>query len=192
VDLVGNYEGGLVLVYSAITSLDGYTTDPEGNFEWSAPDEEVHAFINDLERPIGTYLYGRLLYEVMHYWETVNLAEQSAAERDFAGIWRSADKIVYSASLPEASTAKTRIERRFDPDAVRALKQQGEVSIGGPTLAAHAIKAGLVDEYQLFVTPFITGGGLAALPEGARAPLHLVEERRFASGVVYLRYRPRA
>ncbi len=181
-----------MLVYSAITSLDGYTTDPKGNFEWSAPDEEVFAFINDLERPIGTYLYGRLMYEVMHYWENVNLAEQSAAERDFAEIWRSADKIVYSASLPEASTAKTRIERRFDPEAIRALKQQGEVSIGGPTLAAHAIKAGLVDEYQLFVTPFIVGGGLAALPQGARASLHLVEERRFASGVVYLRYRPRA
>ena len=180
-----------MLVYSAITSLDGYTTDPEGNFEWSAPDEEVLAFINDLERPIGTYLYGRLMYEVMHYWENVNLAEQSAAERDFAEIWRSADKIVYSASLPEASTAKTSIERRFDPDAIRALKQQGEVSIGGPTLAAHAIKAGLVDEYQLFVTPFIVGGGLAALPQGAGVSLDLVEVRRFAGGVVYLRYRPR-
>lgn len=181
-----------MLVYSAITSLDGYTTDAEGNFEWCAPDEEVHAFINDLERPIGTYLYGRLMYDVMHYWENANLADQSAAARDFAGIWRSADKIVYSASLPETSTARTRIERRFDPDAVRALKQQGEVSIGGPTLAAHAIKAGLVDEYQLFVTPFLVGGGLAALPQGARASLHLVEERRFAGGVVYLRYRPRA
>jgi dihydrofolate reductase len=181
-----------VLIYSTITSLDGYTTDPEGNFDWGAPDEEVLAFINDLERPIGTYLYGRLMYEVMHYWESVNLADQSAAARDFAGIWRSADKIVYSTSLPQTSAAKTRIERSFDPDAVRALKQQGAVSIGGPTLAAHAIKAGLVDEYQLFVTPFVVGGGTPALPLGAQASLHLVDERRFASGVVFLRYRPRA
>jgi dihydrofolate reductase len=181
-----------VLIYSTITSLDGYTTDPEGNFDWGAPDEEVLAFINHLERPIGTYLYGRLMYEVMHYWESVNLADQSAAARDFAGIWRSADKIVYSTSLPQTSAAKTRIERSFDPDAVRALKQQGAVSIGGPTLAAHAIKAGLVDEYQLFVTPFVVGGGTPALPLGAQASLHLVDERRFASGVVFLRYRPRA
>ena len=181
-----------MLVYSAITSLDGYTTDPEGNFDWGAPDEEVLAFLNDLERPIGTYLYGRLMYEVMHYWESVNLADQSAAAQDFGGIWRSADKIVYSTTLPEATTARTRIERSFDLDAVRALKQQGEVSIGGPTLAAHAIKGGLVDEYQLFVTPLIVGGGIPALPLGARASLRLVDERRFAGGVVYLRYRPRA
>ena len=180
-----------MLVYSAITSLDGYTTDAEGNFDWSAPDEEVLAFLNDRERPIGTYLYGRLMYEVMHYWENVDLAGQSAAARDFAGIWRSADKIVYSSSLPEASTARTRIERSFDPEAVRALKQRGDVSIGGPTLAARAIRAGLVDEYELYVTPFIVGGGLPALPSGARAALDLVDERRFASGVVYLRYHPR-
>jgi dihydrofolate reductase len=189
--LWGDCEGGLVLIYSAITSLDGYTTDAEGNFDWSAPDEEVLAFINNLERPIGTYLYGRLMYEVMHYWENVNLADQSAEARDFAGIWRSADKVVYSTSLPEASTAKTTIERRFDPEAVRALKQQGNVSVGGPTLAAHAIKAGLVDEYQLFVTPFLVGGGLPALPSGMRASLELADESRFGNGTVYLRYRPR-
>jgi dihydrofolate reductase len=180
-----------MLIYSAITSLDGYTTDPEGNFDWGAPDEEVLAFLNDLERPIGTYLYGRQMYEVMRYWENVNLAGQSPATQDFAGIWRSADKIVYSTSLPGASTARTRMERGFDPDAVRTLKQQGAVSVGGPTLAAHAIRAGLVDEYQFFVTPLIVGGGLPALPAGVRVSLDLVEERRFTSGVVYLSYRPR-
>jgi dihydrofolate reductase len=181
-----------VLVYSAIMSLDGYTTDAEGNFGWNAPDEEVLAFINDRERPIGTYLYGRLMYDVMRYWEDADLAGHSAGDRDFAGIWRSADKIVYSSSLPEATTTRTRIERSFDPDAVRALKQRGDVSIGGPTLAAHAIKAGLVDEYELYVTPFVVGGGLPALPSGARASLALVDEHRFGNGVVYLRYQPRA
>ena len=180
-----------MLIYSAITSLDGYTTDPEGNFEWGAPDEEVFAFLNDLERPVGTYLYGRRMYEVMRYWEDVSLDGQSAATQDFAAIWRSADKIVYSTSLAGASTARTRIERGFDPDAVRALKQQGDVGVGGPTLAAEAIKAGLVDEYQLFVTPLVVGGGLPALPSGVRVSLDLVDERRFTSGVVYLRYRPR-
>jgi dihydrofolate reductase len=179
-----------MLVYSAITSLDGYTTDPDGNIEWSAPDEEVLAFLNDRERPIGTYLYGRRMHEVMRYWENADLDGQSAAFRDFAGIWRSADKIVYSSSLPEATTARTRIERSFDPDAVRALKEQGDVSIGGPTLAAHAIGAGLVDEYELYLTPFLVGGGLPALPSGVRAALDLVDEHRFANGVVYLRYQP--
>jgi dihydrofolate reductase len=179
-----------MLIYSVITSLDGYTTDPEGNFDWGAPDEQVLAFLNDLERPIGTYLYGRQMYEVMRYWENVNLAGQSPATQDFAEIWRSADKIVYSTSLPDTSTARTRIERGFDPGAVRTLKQQGAVSVGGPTLAAQAIKAGLVDEYQLFVTPLVVGGGLPALPAGVRVSLDLVDERRFTSGVVYLSYRP--
>ena len=133
---------GLVLIYSAIVSLDGYTADQEGNFDWGEPDEEVLAFINDLERPVGTYLYGRRMYEVMRYWEDADLDGRSAATREFAGIWRSADKIVYSTSLPEAPTARTRIERSFDPEAVRALKQHGDVSIGGPTLAAHAIGPG--------------------------------------------------
>jgi dihydrofolate reductase len=181
-----------VLIYSAIMSLDGYMADEEGRFDWLAPDEEVLAFINGLERPIGTYLYGRRMYEVMLYWERADLAGQSAAGRDFAGIWRSADKIVYSTSLPEASTARTRIERSFDPEAVRAFKRHGEVSIGGPALAAHAIRAGLVDEYQFFVTPVVVGGGTPALPLGMRAPLDLVSERRFASGVVYLQYRAQA
>lgn len=180
-----------MLIYSAISSLDGYTTDPEGNFEWGAPDEEVFAFLNDLERPIGTYLYGRRMYEVMRFWEDVNLADQSPAARDFAEIWRSADKIVYSTSLPGALTPRSRIERSFDPDAIRTLKQRGAVSVGGPTLAAEAIKAGLVDEYQFFVTPLVVGGGLPALPSGIRMSLDLVDERRFTSGVVYLCYRPR-
>jgi dihydrofolate reductase len=181
-----------VLIYSVILSLDGYTADREGKFGWGEPDEEVLAFINDVERPIGTYLYGRRMYEVLRYWEDADLAGRSAAARGFAGIWQAADKIVYSTSLSETPTARTRIERSFDAEAVRALKRDGDVSIGGPTLAAHAIKAGLVDEYQLFVAPVIVGGGLAALPSGARASLDLVDERRFASGFVYLRYRARA
>jgi dihydrofolate reductase len=180
-----------VLIYSAIVSLDGYTADQEGKFDWAEPDEEVMALINDLERPIGTYLYGRRMYEVLRYWEDADLGGRSASTREFAGIWRSADKVVYSSSLPEAPTARTRIERSLDLEAVGALKQRGDVGIGGPTLAAHAIRAGLVDEYQLFVTPVIVGGGLAALPPGARASLDLVDERRFASGVVHLRYRAR-
>jgi dihydrofolate reductase len=180
-----------MLIYSAITSLDGYTTDPDGNFEWGAPDEEVLAFLNDRERQIGTYLYGRRMNEVMRYWETADLDGQSAAFRDFAGLWRAADKVVYSTSLSEVTTGRTRIERRFDPAAVRALKERGDVSVGGPTLAAHAIRAGLVDEYHLYVNPIVVGGGLAALPSGVRVPLDLADERRFASGVVYLRYQAR-
>jgi dihydrofolate reductase len=180
-----------MLIYSTITSLDGYTADADGKFDWAAPDEEVFAFINDLERGVGTYLYGRRMYEVMLYWETVSLEGGSPAGRDFAGIWRSADKIVYSTTLRAAPSARTRIEPRFDPEAVRALKQHGDVSIGGPGVAAAAIRAGLVDEYQLFVTPMVVGGGTSVFPDGARAGLDLVDQRRFASGVVYLRYRPR-
>jgi dihydrofolate reductase len=180
-----------VLIYSVIASLDGYTADADGKFDWAAPDGEVLAFVNDVERPIGTYLYGRRMYETMRYWQDLDLAGQSAEVRDFAGIWQAADKIVYSTSLAEAPTARTRIERSFDPAAVRALKQHGDVSVGGPGLAAHAIRAGLVDEYQLFVTPVIVGGGTPALPAGMRASLGLVSERRFAGGVVYLRYQAR-
>ena len=180
-----------MLVYSAIASLDGYTNDADGNFDWSAPDEEVHAFINDLERGIGTYLYGRRMYEIMTYWEDVSTDGQSAVARDYAGLWRAADKVVYSATLDEPTSARTRIERRFDPGAVLALKERGDVGVGGATLAAAAIRAGLVDEYQLFVTPVIVGGGTPVYPGGVRTRLELVDERRFASGVVYLRYRPR-
>jgi dihydrofolate reductase len=180
-----------MLIYSMIASLDGYTADADGKIDWAAPDEEVWAFVNDLERGIGTHLYGRRMYEVMLYWETVPLEGQSPVGRDFAAIWRSADKIVYSTTLRTASSARMRIEPRFDPEAVRALKQHGDVSIAGPGLAAAAVRAGLVDEYQLFVTPVLAGGGTSFFPDGVRAGLDLVDQRRFASGVVYLRYRPR-
>ncbi|HEY7276324.1 MAG TPA: dihydrofolate reductase family protein [Trebonia sp.] len=180
-----------MLVYSVIASLDGYTADAEGKFDWAEPDEEVHAFVNELERGIGTYLYGRRMYATMVSWETVPLAGQSQPTRDFAEIWRAADKVVYSTTLTAASSARTRIEPRFDPAAVAALKQRGDVSVGGPGLAASAIRAGLVDEYHLFVTPVVVGGGTAVFPDGVRAGLDLVDERRFASGVVYLRYRNR-
>lgn len=180
-----------MLIYSAIASLDGYTADAEGKFDWAEPDAEVHAFVNDLERGIGTYLYGRRMYEVMHFWETVSLEGQSPVVRDFAGIWRAADKIVYSTTLRTVSSVRTRIESRFDPEAVRALKQRGDVTVGGPDLAASAIRAGLVDEYQLFVTPVVVGGGTAVFPDGVRAGLVLVDQRRFPSGVVFLRYRPK-
>jgi dihydrofolate reductase len=181
------------LIYSAITSLDGYVADEEGNFDWAAPDEEVHSFVNELERPVGIYLYGRRMYEVMVYWETADtLADQSPPpERDFAEIWQAADKVVYSKTLEQASSARTRIEREFDPEAVRRLKASAErdLSVGGPDLAAQAIKAGLVDELHLFVTPIIVGGGAPWLPDGVCVKLELLNERRFGSGVVYLQYR---
>lgn len=180
-----------MLVYSVIASLDGYTADPAGKFDWAEPDEEVLAFVNELERGTGTYLYGRRMYETMLSWETVPLDGQSAAYRDFAGIWRAAAKIVYSTTLREAATARTRIESRFDPEQVRELKRQGDVSIGGPTLAAAAIEAGLVDEYQLLLVPVAVGGGTPVFARGTRVPLDLVEQRRFAGGVAYLRYRSR-
>ncbi len=179
------------LIYSAIASLDGYVADPAGHFDWAAPDVEVHAFVNDLERAIGTHLYGRRMYEVLLAWETMPTGpDQMPVVRDFAQIWRAADKIVYSTTLQTVSSARTRIERRFDPDAVRHLKASAErdIEVGGPTLAATAIRAGLVDELHLFLTPIVVGGGTAALPSDVRVPLDLVDERRFANGVVYLRY----
>jgi dihydrofolate reductase len=181
------------LIYSAIASLDGYVADEDGNFDWAAPDEEVHAFVNELERPVGTYLYGRRMYEVMGYWETADtLADQSSPpERDFAEIWRAADKVVYSKTLERPASARTRIEREFDPEAVRRVKASAErdLSVGGPELAAQAMKAGLVDELHLFVTPIVVGGGNRWLPDGVRVKLELLDERRFGSGVVYLHYR---
>jgi dihydrofolate reductase len=179
------------LIYSAITSLDGYVADERGKFDWSAPDDEVHRFVNDLERPIGTYLYGRRMYEVMVYWETAHtVADQPPFIRDYTEIWQAADKIVYSKTLDEVSSARTRIEREFDPEQVQQLKAQAErdLSVGGPDLAAQAIRAGLVDEYHLFVTPIVVGGGTQSLPDGVRLQLELLAERRFANGVVYLRY----
>ena len=178
-----------MLVYSVIASLDGYTADAEGKFDWAEPDEEVFALVNELERGFGTYLYGRRMYETMLAWETMPLAGQSPLTRDFAGIWRAADKVVYSSTLRTASTARTRIEPRFDPEAVRAMKRDGDVSVGGPGLAASAIRAGLVDEYHLFVVPVVVGGGTAVFPDGVRTGLELLDQRRFAGGVVYLRYR---
>jgi dihydrofolate reductase len=180
------------LIYSAITSLDGYVADKDGNFDWSAPDEEVHAFVNDLERPIGTYLYGRRLYEVMVYWETAHtLVDQPAVERDFAEIWQAADKIVYSKTLETVSSARTRIERDFDPEAVRQMKASADsdISVGGPDLAAQAIKAGLVDELHLFLSPIAVGGGKRSLPDNVQLKLELLNERRFGNGVVHLHYR---
>jgi dihydrofolate reductase len=182
------------LIYSTIMSVDGYLADASGNFEWATPDEEVHAFVNDLERPVGTYLYGRAMYETMAIWGTLSTDDAPAVEADFAQLWRAADKIVYSTTLPEVSTPRTQLERVFDTEAVRALKQAStrDLTIGGPTLAAHAIRAGIVDEYQLFVVPHLAGGGTRALPDGAAGALEPRGARRFRGGTVYLDYaRPR-
>jgi dihydrofolate reductase len=178
------------LVFAAITSLDGYVADDSGNFDWAAPDETVHAFVNDLQRSIGTYLYGRRMYDVMQVWQTMP-ASDSAAMNDYAEIWRAADKVVYSTTLTEPSTPRTRIERSFDPDAIRRLKESAatDISIAGPDLAAQAIRAGLVDQIGLFLNPIIVGTGNAALPRDVVQRLDLIDERRFASGVVYLSYR---
>ena len=183
------------LIYSAITSLDGYIEDEDGNFDWAAPDEEMHTFVNDLERPVGTYLYGRRMYEVMIYWETAHTAaDQPPFVKDFAEIWQAADKIVYSKTLETASSARTRIERGFDPDAVRQMKATAgsDISVGGPELAAQAIEAGLVDAFHLFLVPIVVGGGKRSLPDDVRVKLELLDERRFGNGVVYLHYRMRA
>ncbi|MGZ5406973.1 MAG: dihydrofolate reductase family protein [Aeromicrobium sp.] len=180
------------LIYSAITSLDGYVADEDGNFDWAEPDEEVHAFVNDLERPIGTYLYGRRMYEVMGFWESAHtLADQPPFSRDFARIWQRADKIVYSRTLQKVCSARTRIERDFDPEAVRRMKASAvrDISVGGPGLAAQAIKSGLVDECHLLVAPVVVGGGNQCLPDGVRLQLELLGERRFGNDVVHLHYR---
>ncbi len=180
------------LIYSAITSLDGYVEDEDGNFDWSAPDDEVHAFVNDLERPVGTYLYGRRMYEVMTYWETADtVAGQTPVMRDYAGVWQAADKIVYSRTLEAVSGARTRIERDFDPEAVRQLKASADrdVTVGGPELAAQALRAGLVDECHFFLSPIVVGGGKRSLPDDVRVKLELLDERRFGNGVVHLHYR---
>jgi len=180
------------LIYAAIASLDGYVEDEEGRFDWAAPDDEVHAFVNDLERPIGTYLYGRRMYETMVFWETVSTeADESAVFSDYAGIWRAAEKIVYSRTFQTVSSARTRIEREFDRDAVRQLKQSSgaDIAVGGADLAGHAIGVGLVDECHLFLCPIVVGAGKRALPDNVRAQLELLEERRFRNGVVHLHYR---
>ena len=176
------------LVYSAIASLDGYVADEDGKWDWSMPDEEVHAFVNDLERGAGTYLYGRRLYEVMVAWETLD--DDHPVMRDYAEVWRAAEKVVYSRTLDAVSSERTRIEREFDPEAVRRMKASAErdITIGGPELAAQALAAGVVDEINLFLSPVIVGGGKKALPDGARVDLALLAERRFGNGVVHLHY----
>jgi dihydrofolate reductase len=184
------------LIYSAITSLDGYVEDAEGKFDWAEPDEEVHAFVNDLERRVGTYLYGRRMYETMVFWESPpELTAQPPFEQEFAGIWQKADKIVYSKTLQTVSSAKTLIEREFDPETIRQLKARAgaDLSVGGAALAAQAIEAGLVDEYQLFLVPVLVGGGKRSLPgNGVRVNLELLDQRRFRNGTVYLHYRTRS
>ncbi len=180
------------LIYSAITSLDGYVADQDGNFDWSAPDDEVHTFVNELERPVGTYLLGRRMYEVLVAWETPEtFTDQEPVLEEYAEVWQAADKIVYSRTLETVSSARTRIERDFVPEAVRQMKERAErdISVGGSGLAAEAIKAGLVDEYHLIVSPVVVGGGTRALPNSVRLDLELLATRRFANGVVHLHYR---
>jgi dihydrofolate reductase len=182
------------LIYSAIGSLDGYVEDASGKFDWAAPDEEVHAFVNELERPIGTYLYERRMFETMLFWETVDPdGDGPAVAREYAAIWQAAEKVVYSRTLAAVSGARTRIERDLDPGAIEQLKQTSgsDISIGGAEIAGQAIAAGLVDELQLLLAPVLVGGGKRALPNDVGAPLDLLDEHRFAGGAVFLRYRTR-
>jgi dihydrofolate reductase len=183
------------LIYPTISSLDGYVADAQGNFDWAEPDEEVHAFVNDLERSAGTHLYGRRLYEVLVAWEAIDSnADQPPFILEFAEIWQAADKIVYSRTLETVSSVRTRIEREFDPEAVRRLKAEaeGDLLIGGPELAGEAMRSGLVDEYHLFLAPVIVGAGKRALPDDVRIDVEVLDERRFANGFVYLRYGARS
>jgi dihydrofolate reductase len=182
------------LIYAAITSLDGYVADEDGNSDSAEPHEEVHTFVNDLERRVGTYLYGRRMYDVMVAWENPDtVADQPPFMHDYAEIWKAADKVVYSTTLESASSARTRVERDFAPEAIRRMKATADrdISVGGPDLAAQAIKAGLVDEWHLFVTPIVVGGGNRCFPDDVRHKLELVDERRFGNGVAYLHYRTR-
>ena len=180
------------LIYVSNVSLDGYIEDEHGSFDWTAPDDELFAFITDLVRPVGTYLYGRRMYETMAPWETdPALAAQSELMSDFAHVWHLADKVVYSTTLGAVSTAKTQLEHTFDPASVREMKASAtsDLTVGGPHLAAHALEAGLVDECHLFVRPILVGGGKPALPSDTRTELELLDDRRLGDGVVYLRYR---
>jgi dihydrofolate reductase len=183
------------LIYSSIASLDGYVADADASFDWAVPDEEVHAFVNDFERPMGTYLYGRRMYEVMAGWESAGTgAYEPRLVREFAELWRAADKVVYSRTLETAPTARTRIERVFDPESVRQMKAAAsrDITVGGPGLAAEALRAGLVDECHLFLSPIVVGGGTRSFPDGLRLQLELLGERRFGNGVVHLHYGTRA
>ena len=182
------------LIYSAITSLDGYVEDAQGNFDWAEPDEELHTFVNDLERSIGMYLYGRRMYETMVFWETAHtLADQATFVQDYARIWQAANKVVYSRTLKTPSSARTRIEPDFVTEAVQLMKASAEsdISVGGSELAAQAIRAGLVDEYHLYLTPVVVGGGKPALPDNIRVKLELLDQRRFGNGAIHLHYRAR-
>jgi len=179
------------LIYTAITSLDGYIEDDTGRFDWAEPDAEVHSFVNDLERPVGTHLYGRRMYETMAVWQTVgDEPGLPAAEADFAEVWRALDKVVYSRTLDAVSTPRTRLEREFDPEAVRRMKETADrdISVSGPGLAQHAFRAGLVDEIHLFVFPVVVGGGKPGLPRDVRVDLELLDERRFGNGVVHMHH----
>jgi dihydrofolate reductase len=179
------------LIYMTIASLDGYVADEDGNFDWAKPDEEVHGFVNDLERPFGTHLYEGRLFEEVIDWETMHtLPDQTPLALDFAAIWQAAEKVVYSRTLETVSSARTRIERDFDTEAIRRMKAEvdRDITIGGATLAAEAIRAGLVDELHVIASPIVVGGGTRSLPDGVRWELELLDERRFANGVVYLRY----
>ncbi len=178
-------------MYAANVSLDGFLEDETGAFDWSVPDEAVHAFWNEHERQIGTSLYGRRMYETMRVWEDDDwLTNEPPVVREYARIWRDADKVVYSTSMTEVSTARTRIERRFDPEAVRRLKETAasDLSIGGPGIAAEAFRHGLVDEIVLLLCPVVVGGGKPAIPRGVRLDLELLDQRRFDNGVVYVRH----
>jgi dihydrofolate reductase len=182
------------LIYAAISSLDGYVADSEGNFDWSMPSEEVHRFVNNLERRIGTYLYGRRMYEVMRYWETASTGNgEPSAGQEFAKMWQATDKIIYSRSLENVSTARTKLEREFDPAAIRRMKADAsrDIAVSGPTLAGQALKLGLVDECHLFLSPIVVGGGTPALPDNVRIQLELLDQRRFGNGVVHVHYRVR-
>jgi dihydrofolate reductase len=179
------------LIYSAIASLDGYIEDENGRFDWAKPDEEVHTFANDLARGVGTYLYGRRMYDTMVFWESPpDPNELPPYVQEFASIWQAADKVVFSRTLHGAASARTRIERAFEPETVRELKaaEPRELDVGGPELAAHALCAGLVDELHFVLVPVVVGGGKRSLPEGFRLSLELLDERRFRNGAVYVRY----
>jgi dihydrofolate reductase len=182
------------LIYAAISSLDGYVADSEGNFDWSMPSEEVHRFVNNLEGRIGTYLYGRRMYEVMRYWETASTGNgEPSAGQEFAKMWQATDKIIYSRSLENVSTARTKLERELDPAVIRRMKADAsrDIAVSGPTIAGQAMKLGLVDECHLFLSPIVVGGGTPALPDNVRIQLELLDERRFGNGVVHLHYRVR-
>lgn len=179
------------LIYSFLASLDGYIADEAGTFGWAVPDEEVLDFINDAERDVGTHLYGRTMYEMMTAWENdPSVAGQSPKSEEFAQIWQATEKVVFSSTLESVSTERTRIERNFDPDTVRAIKAsaRGDLSVSGADLATSAWRSGLIDECHVFVAPMLVGGGRRMFPDDLRQPLELLDERRFANGMVFLRY----